>query len=148
MHFHKITVVSSKMHEKNGSVFAALWWPRKVGWESGREAHKGGDLCMLHVWVLSHVWLFVTPWTVACQALLSVKFSNQEYWNGLSFPPPGDLPDSGIEPVSPTLASGFFTTEPSSSLSFKHGSNNLLSLCSHSTHKPCAIRMARKENEA
>ena len=90
MHFHKITVFSSKMHEKNGSIFAALWWLRKVGWESGREAHKGGDICMLHEYVLSHVWLFVTPWTVACQALLSVKFSNQEYWNGLSFPPPGD----------------------------------------------------------
>ena len=39
-----------------------------------------------------------TPWTVACQAPLSVVFSRQEYWSGLPFPPPGDLPDPGIEP--------------------------------------------------
>ena len=61
---------------------------------------------------LSYVQLFATPWTVACQAPLSVKFSRQEYWNGLLFPPPGDLPSSGIEtesPVSPALAVGFFT---------------------------------------
>jgi len=54
----------------------------------------------------------VTPWTVARQALLFMGFSRQEYWSGLPFPPPGDLPDLGIEPVSPALASGFFTTEP------------------------------------
>ena len=52
--------------------------------------------------------------TVACQALLPMEFSNQEYWSGLSFPTlgPGDLPDPGIKPVSPALASGFFTTKP------------------------------------
>ena len=44
----------------------------------------------------SHVQLFVTPWTVALQALLSVEFSRQEYWSGLPFPSPGDLPDPGI----------------------------------------------------
>ena len=43
---------------------------------------------------------FVTPWTVACQAPLSMKFSRQEYWSGLPFPPPGDLPDPGIRSVS------------------------------------------------
>ena len=42
--------------------------------------------------------LFATPWTVACQAPLSMGFSRQEYWSGLPFPPPGDLPDPGIEP--------------------------------------------------
>ena len=47
---------------------------------------------------LSHVQLLATPWTVALQALLSLEFSRQEYWNGLSFPPPGNLPDSGIKP--------------------------------------------------
>ena len=52
---------------------------------------------------LSRVRLFVTPWTVAYQAPPSMEFSRQEYWNGLSFPSPGDLPDSGIEPASPTL---------------------------------------------
>ena len=60
----------------------------------------------------SHVWLFVTPWTIADQTLLSVGFSRQEYWNGLPFPSPGDLPDRGIKPTSPALAGGFFTTEP------------------------------------
>ena len=65
--------------------------------------------------VLSRVRLFVTPWTVACQALLSMEFSRQEYWSGLPFLPPGDVPDPGIEPASPVfpaLASRFFTTTP------------------------------------
>ena len=51
-------------------------------------------------------------WTVAHQALLSMKFSRQEYWNGWPCPPPGDLPHSGVEPtllVSPALAGRFFT---------------------------------------
>ena len=62
---------------------------------------------------LSCVQLSVTPWTVACQAPLSTKFSRQEYWSKLPCPPPGDLPHPGIEPeslTSPTLAGGFFTT--------------------------------------
>ena len=52
---------------------------------------------------LSHVQLFVTPWTVVYQASLSMGFSRQEYWSGLLFPSLGDLPDPGIEPGSPTL---------------------------------------------
>ena len=54
-----------------------------------------------------------TRWTVAPQALLSLGFFRQEYWNGLPCPPPGDLPIPGIEPASltsPALAGGFFTT--------------------------------------
>ena len=65
--------------------------------------------------VLSYVQLFVTPWTVALQAPLSMAFSRQEYWSGLPFPTPGDLPDPGIKPVSPqslALAARFFTTAP------------------------------------
>ena len=57
--------------------------------------------------------LFVTPWTVALQASLSMKISRQEYWSGLPFPPPGDLRDPGIEPTSltsPVVAGRFFTT--------------------------------------
>ena len=50
-------------------------------------------------------------WTIACQAPLSMGFSRQEYWSGLPFAPPGDLPDSGSKHVSPALAGGFFTTE-------------------------------------
>ena len=63
---------------------------------------------------LSRVRLFGTPWTIAHQAPLSMEFSRQEYWSGLPFPPPDDIPDPGTEPVStesPTLAHGFFTTE-------------------------------------
>ena len=52
------------------------------------------------------------PWTVACQAALSIGFSRQEYWSGLPFPSPGDVPDPGIEPMSPALAGEFFTAEP------------------------------------
>ena len=55
---------------------------------------------------------FATPWTIALQVPLSVGFSRQEYWSGLAFPSPGDLPDPGIEPVSPALTGSFFTTEP------------------------------------
>ena len=63
--------------------------------------------------VLSRVWLFAAPWTVAHQASLSMGFPRQEYWSGLPFPPPGHLPNPGIKPVSltsPALAGGFFTT--------------------------------------
>ena len=57
-----------------------------------------------------HVQLFATPWTVAHQASLSRGFPRQENWSGLPFPPPGDLPNTGIKPASPALAGGFFTT--------------------------------------
>ena len=60
--------------------------------------------------ILSHVQFSVTPWIVACQAPLSLGFTRQEYWSGLLFPPPGDLPNPGIGPVSPALAGRFFTT--------------------------------------
>ena len=52
------------------------------------------------------------PWTVACQTSLSMRFSRQEYWRGLPFPPPGNLPDPGIEPVTPALAGRLLTAEP------------------------------------
>ena len=61
---------------------------------------------------LSHVWLFGTPWTVANQGFLSVEFSRQEYWSELPCPPPGPLPDVGIEPASlasPALTGRLFT---------------------------------------
>ena len=60
----------------------------------------------------NHVRLFATLWTIAHQAPLSMGFSRQECWSGLPGPPPGDLPDSGIEPtslMSPALAGGFLT---------------------------------------
>ena len=64
--------------------------------------------------VLSLAWLFAILWTVAHQTPLSIGFFRQEFWSGLPFPPPGDLPDSGTEPespVSPALAGRFFTTK-------------------------------------
>ena len=54
---------------------------------------------------------FLTPWTVAHQAPLPMGFPRQEYWSGLTFPPPGDLPDPGIKHTWPALAGRFFTTE-------------------------------------
>ena len=58
---------------------------------------------------------FVTPWTIGCQASLSMEFSRQEYWNWLSFPSPRDHPEPGTQPmslVSPAMAGRFFTTVP------------------------------------
>ena len=53
---------------------------------------------------------FVTPWTVALQAPPDIGFPRQEYWNSLPLPSPGDLPDPGIKPMSPSLAGRFFIT--------------------------------------
>ena len=64
--------------------------------------------------VFGHVQLFATPWTVALQTALSMGFYRQDYWSGLPFPSPGDLPNPGIEPTlsaSPALAGRFFTAE-------------------------------------
>ena len=66
-------------------------------------------------WVLSrfsHVRLFANPWSVAHQAPLSTGFPRPEYWSGLPFPSPGDLPDPGIEPRSPALEADALTSEP------------------------------------
>ena len=60
----------------------------------------------------SHVQLFVTLWIVALQTPLSMKFSRQEYWCGLTFPLPGNLPDPGIEPWSPALQANSLPSEP------------------------------------
>ena len=66
----------------------------------------------VHAQSLDHAQLFVAPWTVTHQTLLSMDFSRQEYWSGLPFPTPVDLPDPGIKPkslASPALAGRFFT---------------------------------------
>ena len=65
---------------------------------------------------LSRVRLFETPWTVAYQAPPSMGFSRQEYWSGLPFPSPGDLPDPGIEPGSSALEADALPSEPPGSL--------------------------------
>ena len=61
---------------------------------------------------LSHAQLLVTPWTVAYQAPPSMGFSRQEYWSGLPFPSPEDLPNPGIEPGSPTFQADALTFAP------------------------------------
>ena len=75
--------------------------------------------------MLSHVQLVVTPWTVAHQAPLSLGFSRQEYWSGLPFPSPGDLPDPGIEPGSLVMTGRFFTTAPPTKKKKKTKPHNL-----------------------
>ena len=65
---------------------------------------------------LSRVRLFVIPWTVAYQAPPSMGFSRQEYWSGVPFLSPGDLPDPGIEPGSPAFQADGLTSEPAGKL--------------------------------
>ena len=72
----------------------------------------------------------MTPWIVGCQALPSMEFPREEYWSGLSFPSPGDLPDPGIRPTSLALAGGFFTTEPP-------GKQNQLYVCEKLLNNRC-----------
>ena len=66
----------------------------------------------MKVKLLSRVQLLATPWTIAHQAPPSIGFSRQEYWSGLPFPSPGDLPDPGIEPGFPTLQANALSSEP------------------------------------
>ena len=66
----------------------------------------------MKVKLLSRVRLFATLWTVVYQAPQSMEFSRQEYWSGLPFPSPEDLPDSGIEPGSPALQADALLSEP------------------------------------
>ena len=68
--------------------------------------------------LLSHVQLFATPWNVAYQAPLSMGFSRQEYWSGVPFPSPGDIPNPGIEFWSPALQADALPSEPPGRLVF------------------------------
>ena len=70
-----------------------------------------------HICMLSCVRLFVTPWTVAHQAPLSTGFPRQEYWSGLTFLLPGDLPNPGIKPTSPTSPSGYYNNSKKTKMS-------------------------------
>ena len=82
-----------------------------------KNAARRPFCCLRWAEVLSHSVVsvstqFVTAWIVAHQAALSMKFSRQEYWTGLPFPPPGDLPKLGIEPGSPALQADSLPPEP------------------------------------
>ena len=97
--------------------------------------------------LLSHVRLFVTPWTVAHQAPPSMEFSRQEYWSGLPFPSPGNLPNSGFEPGSPALRADSLPSEPpgdrsTSRIMIKGSINNPIYSCSYlkeTTSKPSPL---------
>ena len=90
-----------------GSITLCLWFQVLesdcLDWALGLSLKI---LCLFAVIVLVVSSSFVTPWTVACQTPLSGGFSRQEYWSGLSFPSPGDLPDPGIELMTPALQGG------------------------------------------
>ena len=89
----------------------ASWFFRstkmRLNWFSNLSLTVEHLLCTTHlvvvIWSLNCVWLLLTPWTVACQAPLSMGFPRQEYWNGLPFPSPGDLPNPGIKRATPAL---------------------------------------------
>ena len=111
-----LTTLHVKMESTRPGADGAEWkwclnkplvpWPRK----QHNRSKIGREWALLFGrWVLSDS--FVTPVTVAHQAPLSTGFPRQEYWSGLPFPPPGDLPNPGIEPASPALTGRFFTTE-------------------------------------
>ena len=80
---------------------------------TGALTHKLRFSCVRVYLSFSRVQLLATPWTIACQAPLSMGFSKQEHWRGLPFPSPGDLPNSGIEFRSPILQVDSLPSEPS-----------------------------------
>ena len=95
-----------------GDVFQGLWLPDS--WNSSLGLHALLDMCVCAC-VLTLVQLFAIPWTVAHQASLSMGFPRQEYWSGLPFSTPEDLPNPGIEPasfLSPALQADALTSEP------------------------------------
>ena len=106
------------------------------------------SLCVLSRF--SHVRIFATPWTVACLAPLSMGFSRQEYWNGLLYLPPANLPDPGIKPTAPALQENSLPTETpgkNSQISKKH-QNSLKNLSSPSqtfTGNPFSIHLCLKK---
>ena len=91
-------------------VFLAPFRPH-FSWLNPSYVVSGPWKWKVKVKLLGRVWLFVTPWTVAHQAPLSMGFSRQGYWSGLPFPSPGDLPSPGIEPRSPALKADTLTSE-------------------------------------
>ena len=104
---------------ENSAVATGL---EKVSFPSSSKERQCQRMLKVKVKSLSRVRLLATPWTVAYQAPLSMRFSRQEYWSGLPFPSPGDLPDPGIEPGFPTLEADTLTSEPP-------GKPNLHSIC-------------------
>ena len=102
----------------NLSQFSNLPKNISTDWKKRLGPHREGPCSTMagckekKVKSFSHVRLFTTPWTVARQAPLSMGFSRQEYWSGLPFPSPGDLPIPGIKPGSPALQADALSSEP------------------------------------
>ena len=97
----KDITLPTKIHLVKAMVFPVVMY----GCESWTKKKVGGRL------VTKSCLTLATPWTVACQAPLSMGFSSQDYWSGLPFPSPGDLPNPGIEPRSPALQAKSSPTE-------------------------------------
>ena len=92
--------------------FFTSWATREALYIMPPPIHTTLYLSMCCAWLLSCVWLFATPYTVACQAPLPMGFSRQEYGGGLPCPPPGDLPNPVIGPRSPALQADSLPSEP------------------------------------
>ena len=100
----------------------------------GQFSFRSQRKVKVKVKLLSHVWLFLTPMTVAYQAPLSMGFSRQKYWSGLPFSSPGDLPNPGIKSRSPTLQADALTSEPPGKGNAKECSNYCtIALISHTS---------------
>ena len=109
-----------------------LWgrkWLKDKIWDSGFLTLSSPYLTACVLSHFSFVWLFVTLWSAAHQAPLSMGFSRQEYWGGSPWPPSGNLPDLGIKPASlrsPVLVDGFFTTSSTSEFPSSHYQHSYL----------------------
>ena len=121
---------------------------------SRRQAEKVLFPFFMHACMLSHfsrVQLCATPWTVAPQAPLSMEFSRQEYWSGLPCPPPGHLPDPGIEPTSsasPALqADSLLLSHLGSPLTKKLGLRNFRGLLEGRTSSPAFLYLGNSSQE-
>ena len=101
LYFHCSTIYNSQDRRKKNKCPSTDEWIKKICCKC---------VSVVVIQPLSHVQLFVTAWTSACRVPRSLGFPRQEYWSELPFPPPGDLSDPGIEPVSLALVGGFFTT--------------------------------------
>ena len=97
---------------------------------------------------LSRVWLFATLWTAAHQAPPSMGFSRQEYWSGFPFPSPGDLPDPGIKPRSPSLQADTLSSEPPGKLYMTTGKTISLTVWTFVGKKLCVCHSFPSKEQA